>query len=378
MFSDRTARKLKFVGLLVVGVPTIWGLMLSSKAQAQFVCGGSANGGEAQSGALATANVNAMACGPSTTASGIGSVAIGTNTGFGSVTASGTRSVALGTDGTVAKGFEAVAIGSSTFAGGDNGVAIGGFASSGSGKLNTAVGYFAAINPGYEKTTVVGGDALVNGSNTVAFGAGAGTGNAKANNAVAIGQNARVGADNATAVGQGTSAKFANSAAFGQGATTTRADQQVFGTSTNTYTMSGITSAASQTAQGAPTALVTSNANGDLAAHSFADLGLATSSDLASINQRLDGVDARVNRLDARVNRANEGVAMAFAMAGVPTVLPHEKIAVTANWGNFEGENGFAAGAALRLDQSWQLNAGVAAGSSGHTFGSRVGVRLGW
>jgi hypothetical protein len=69
---------------------------------------------------------------------------------------------------------------------------------------------------------------------------------------------------------------------------------------------------------------------------------------------------------------------MAFAMAGVPTVLPHEKFVLTANWGNFEGENGFSALGAMRLGPNLQLNGGVAAGTSGNTFGSRVGVRVGW
>lgn len=69
---------------------------------------------------------------------------------------------------------------------------------------------------------------------------------------------------------------------------------------------------------------------------------------------------------------------MAFAMAGVPTVLPHEVVAFTVNWGNFEGENAFSAAGALRLGTNLQLNGGVAAGTGGNTFGSRVGVRVGF
>ena len=56
-----------------------------------------------------------------------------------------------------------------------------------------------------------------------------------------------------------------------------------------------------------------------------------------------------------------------------PTVLPHETVAFTANWGNFEGENGFSASGAVKLGPNLQLNGGVAAGTSGNTFGSRVG-----
>ncbi len=56
---------------------------------------------------------------------------------------------------------------------------------------------------------------------------------------------------------------------------TTRDNQVAIGKDTNTYTMGGIASNASRAAQGAPTSIVTSNANGDLATHTAADLGLA-------------------------------------------------------------------------------------------------------
>ena len=40
---------------------------------------------------------------------------------------------------------------------------------------------------------------------------------------------------------------------------------------------------------------------------------------------------------------------MAFAMAGVPTVMPGEHLAMTMNYGTFEGESGLAVNAAYRL-----------------------------
>jgi hypothetical protein len=69
---------------------------------------------------------------------------------------------------------------------------------------------------------------------------------------------------------------------------------------------------------------------------------------------------------------------MAFAMAGVPTVLPNETFVMTANWGTFEGENGVAAGAAVRLSGHLQLNGGVAWGLNENIAGGRVGARVGW
>ena len=79
-----------------------------------------------------------------------------------------------------------------------------------------------------------------------------------------------------------------------------------------------------------------------------------------------------------RSNKAYSGVAMAFAMAGVPTVLPNERFAVTMNWGTFESSNGLAFNAAARFDNHLQFNAGIGYGPDQHTVGGRAGLRLGW
>jgi hypothetical protein len=71
----------------------------------------------------------------------------------------------------------------------------------------------------------------------------------------------------------------------------------------SSYTMAGITSNATKAAQGAPTTIVTSNAAGDLAAYSVADLGLATQGDVSALNSRL-------NTLSGRTDKALSGVAM--------------------------------------------------------------------
>ena len=106
-------------------------------------------------------------------------------------------------------------------------------------------------------------------------------------NGIAIGNNVSVAGANAVAIGTGASANFANSAAIGNGATATRANQQVFGTAANTYTMPGITSAASRAAQTGPTQIVTSDAGGNLATTTLAGLGLASTGDINAINSQL-------------------------------------------------------------------------------------------
>jgi hypothetical protein len=199
---------------------------------------------------------------------------------------------------------------------------------------------------------------------------------------VAVGQGAQVLADNGSAYGAGATvgAGHTNAAAFGAGATTTRANQQSFGTASNTYTMAGITSSASKTAQGAPTHLVTANASGDLAAHTFAELGLVTSGDLSNFATQgdLNIINNRLNALSGRTDKALSGVAMAFAMAGVPELSPGERFALMGNWATFQGENGLAMNAALRLATNVQLNGGVAWGLNEDVAGGRVGVRVGW
>jgi hypothetical protein len=134
----------------------------------------------------------------------------------------------------------------------------------------------------------------------------------------------------------------------------------VFGTVTNTYTMPGIGSAGSIAAQTGPLQLVTTDANGNLAARPLSILGLggvATTGD---------------------ISRAFTGIATAMAVAGVPTLLPNEKFAMTINWGTFELHNGAAIGGAFKLQKHVQVNASFGYGFQDNIPAGRVGVRLGW
>jgi YadA head domain repeat (2 copies) len=133
-------------------------------------------------------------------------------------------------------------------------------------------------------TIAIGTSSLAAGNGAIAMGANAfaaGPGD------VAVGQGARVEADDGSAFGTGATvlATHTNSTALGTGATTTRANQVMMGTSDTTYTMAGVASNDSKTAQGAPTHLVTSNSAGDLAAYTFAELGFASPADLTAITK---------------------------------------------------------------------------------------------
>jgi hypothetical protein len=69
---------------------------------------------------------------------------------------------------------------------------------------------------------------------------------------------------------------------------------------------------------------------------------------------------------------------MAFAMAGVPALLPSEKFAFSANWGTFEGENGAALSGAVRIYRNVQLQGSFAYGFRANTPGGHAGLRFGF
>jgi hypothetical protein len=234
--------------------------------------------------------------------------AFSTAIGAGS-TASGGNSVALGRQST-ADGANGVAVGAQARASGADGSTAVGQTSIASGFTSTAIGALSVATQ--SQSTATGHLSAATGTNSSAFGqlslAGCpGTGffnlpcaagvadnttaigqasTATANNATALGQASTANAIGATAVGQGTTASGTNSlalgvgasatnnnaSAIGEGATTTRDNQVVIGTKTNTYTTPGITSAASSAAQAGPLEIVTTDANGNLAAQAISEL----------------------------------------------------------------------------------------------------------
>jgi autotransporter adhesin len=199
---------------------------------------------------------------------------------------------------------------------------------------------------------------VASGSSSSAYGAGA---SASGANSTAFGAGSSANASSATAFGQGSSANFSNSAAFGAGATATAANQQVFGTATNTYTMPGIGTAASQAAQVGPLELVTADANGNIAARPLSLVGFVTFPDLEKVQ-----------------SEAFDGIATAFAMAGTPWLSGDEKFAVSVNWGYFQGHNGFAASGAVKIAKHVQFNGAFGIANHEGIPGGRVGLRLGW
>ena len=159
-----------------------------------------------------------------------------------------------------------------------------------------------------------GAQAFTGDVSAVAIGNGA---SAFAVNSTALGTNARAGTNtgggaNSTAIGFNSSAAFTNSAAFGSDAIAIRDNQQVFGTKSNTYTMPGITSAASRGAQSGLLQLPTTDALGNLAS---------------------DGGDTF-----KAIARLRAGVAL--SLAATPVVLAaNEKFGMRLGWGTFDRAN---------------------------------------
>lgn len=297
----------------------------STPAAAQFVCVGNATGATVPpatadgAGANASGGVSNVACGSSANASGSGDIS--------SNTATGTASNA-----------------------------------SGDGSLNTATGNSANASGDGSRNTAIGNSANASGDGV---------------NNTAVGTNSVATGANASAFGNEARAEFGNSAAFGNGAVATRENQQVFGNKDNTYTMSGITSAASKVAQGAPTHLVTSNASGDLAAHTFADLGLASPGDIA-------GLQSQINSLGRRDRELADGIAISLALAQ-PFFHAGQTFAMNVGWGNFDGSNAFGVTAAGIIDRgsfgrtsTVTLHGGVGVSTDRGMVAGRAGLSFGW
>ncbi|MCA9052069.1 MAG: YadA C-terminal domain-containing protein [Planctomycetaceae bacterium] len=140
----------------------------------------------------------------------------------------------------------------------------------------------------------------------------------------------------------------------------------VFGTTSNTYTAPGITSAASTAAQTGPRQVVTTDAAGNLAADTPAGLGLATS--------------GQINDLGLGIRENSQGVAMAMALSGIPAVLPRDKsYAISSSWGTFNGENAVSLGGAAAVSENLFLSGGASLNAGTRpTAGGRAGFTYTW
>jgi hypothetical protein len=187
-----------------------------------------------------------------------------------------------------------------------------------------------------------------------------------ANGGSAYGDHTTATGFHSTAVGYGATATPSNSAAFGNGAVATLADQQVFGTASNTYTMPGITSTASEDRLIGRKELVETDLFGNLAGDN--------------------------GSLFTAMAKAQAGISIALA-AEAPSLTTEEKFGVRMGYGNYNGRaNGMAASAigvlcrdCLTDKDRLAIDASIGAGWSEYqsygsdtVVGGRVGVQWTW
>lgn len=135
--------------------------------------------------------------------------------------------------------------------------------------------------------------------------------------------------------------------------------------------MAGITSAASRAAQTGPTQLVTTDANGNLAAAGF------SATDISTLQTNVSTLQGNVATLQSQMRQAFEGTAMAIAMGG--SALPGDKrFAISTNWGTFRGENAAAVLAQARVTDNIVFNGGLALGFAQGGVGGRAGMTFAW
>jgi hypothetical protein len=386
---NSTCVKRSFLKGILLGTSLlVLGLSLPKGAQAQFVCDSTTPGGAA--GAVAT-GTGSFACG---TNAGTGAAATNTfNTAIGAgagqnVAGSGNIAVGDGAVGQNVTGHDNLATGSSAglrVTGNGNsayGVQAGQLVT---GNNNITTGTIAGSTVTGDGNIAIGRAAGRNvmGDSNVAFGFNAGI-NITASNTISIGNTANAGGNDAVAIGRNSTAAFTNSTAIGQGATTTRANQQMFGTAANTYTMPGITSAASQAAQSGPLSVVTSDVGGNLSAGSPASLGLATSADIANINNQIGTINNQISGLQQRDKELASGIAISMALAQ-PILLSSQSFGLRVGWGNFDGSNALGMSGAGVLNRGYAgptssvvLDAGIGVGTDVNMVAGRAGLTFGW
>ncbi|MEM9706372.1 MAG: hypothetical protein AAF850_09895 [Pseudomonadota bacterium] len=349
------------------------------------------DGGLALGDFATSAGEAAIAIGPGSNANGQDSIGLGRAASSGAPGA-----VAIG-PGASANSIAGTALGAGADVSGSDGVAIGVFAAS---DANDAVAVGANARALAEGATAIGDDASASGVESFA---GAENAQASGDNSIAIGSDAdndalRVGAvasgNSAIAIGADASAGFDSSVALGPNATTTRTDQIVVGADTSTITATGITSASSRAAQSGAVELVTADAGGNLATDGGATAAQITANTLnastnsaaiADLNNQFANFDQNMSALrdaiaanEEDIREANNGVALAMAMAGSTWLQQNESFAVSGNWGNYAGSNGMAFSAAARLSSRASLNAGVGVATRTGQVGARAGLRFGW
>lgn len=184
-------------------------------------------------------------------------------------------------------------------------------------------------------------------------------------------------ANDGTALGARAVVEHEHSTAVGADAATDRANQVVLGTSDDEVTVRNLANPAS--VDKSTRSVVVHQADGTLASDGgqIYDTLDSHGSRLNQHDTAIASLQASDTRLNGRIDEAFEGVAMSLAMES-PQVDPGKTFGVALNWGNFEGENAFAAAARIRFDDTWSGTGGLGYGTGSNTVGVRAGIQAQW
>jgi hypothetical protein len=92
-------------------------------------------------------------------------------------------------------------------------------------------------------------------------------------------------------------------------------------------------------------------------------------------------VDQRINTVNTQVDENTKGVAMAMAMGGGADLRNGESMAVSFDWGTYDGENAGAVSGIAALGSQGGVNVygkGSFGFSGGDNYGGRAGIEFGW
>ena len=161
---------------------------------------------------------------------------------------------------------------------------------------------------------------------------------------------------------------------------TTRANQIAVGNAGNTYTLAGLTSAASLAAQTGPTSVVTTDAAGNLATTN----NIASAASVAALDGRVNNLQQNVAalqnsvaQLQTDVRKGYEGTAVAIALGGA-SLPDNKRYAISGNFGTFRSETAFGGVFQFRVSDNIVLNAGVGGGFRYGGVGGRGGATFAW
>lgn len=97
-----------------------------------------------------------------------------------------------------------------------------------------------------------------------------------------------------------------------------------------------------------------------------------------SLESDIGTLSLQLAHVRENTDRNTAGIAIANALAGATWLQSDERIAMSANWGHYEGHNAVAFSAATRLSQRFSASAALSAVPDRDEIGARAGVRWGW